>query len=643
MENTIPTRIFGFLQNFPPFSLLPKSELMELSEQVIVRYLQPSEVVFKQGEQPSPYLHVVRDGAIHLYREENEEQILVDECDEGDLFGLRPLLAEEAYLLTAKAEEESLLYSIKVDLLKALTKNQPKIAWYLAQNFASGVSQRLESIDQGRIFHDSTAKGDAFKLVEVQSVNHSKKPVTCSPQTTVQSAAIIMRTKRVGSIIVTDTNLRPQGILTDRDLRNQVVTGDVPLDACVSEIMSQPVITIPPDRSVADVQIAMMQHSIHHLCITENGRVNSPVVGVISEHDLLVIQGNNPAIFIREISRSQSADDLRRIREKAETLLLKYLLQEVSINFISSVMTEVNDALITKAITMSLAEMEAEGHPQPDIDFCWLALGSEGREEQLLRTDQDNALVFRDVPEADYPSTKEYFLAFAKKVTVILNHCGFDFCSGDMMASNPNWCLSLSEWKAQFSQWILTPTEQNIMYCSIFFDFRPLFGQIEMSEILANHIFDQLEEGATFLALLAKSALENPVPLTFFRNFVVERGGEHKDEFDIKRRAMMPLADAARLLILAAKQPRINNTFRRFDHLATLEPRNKELFEQAADAYEILIRYRALQGLKNKDSGRYINPSDLTKMERLNLRNSFRPINDLQDLLKVRFRLNLIG
>lgn len=643
MENTIPTRIYGFLKQYPPFTLMQKADVIRLSEQVVIHYLKAGETIFKQGENPAPYIYVVREGAIHLFKEEATGLILVDECDEGDLFGLRPLLAKQAYLLTARAEEETLLYAVKIDLLTTITANQPKIAWYLAQNFAAGVGQRVQQINQGRIFHEQAIANETFKLVEVQSIEHCKTPISCSPDTSIQEAALIMRQHRVGSIIITNKEQHPLGIVTDQDLRNKVVTGDYALDAAISKIMITPVVTIPTNQTVADVQIAMMKFGIHHLCLTENGRPDSKVVGILSEHDLLVIQGNHPAIFIRELKRSKNIEDLRRIREKAETLLYKYLLQEVSIGFISNMMTEVNDTLISKAIELATEQMKAENWEAPaEIKYCWLALGSEGREEQLLRTDQDNALVFEDVPEAELDNTKIYFLGLAKRVTVILNHCGFDFCPANMMASNPNWCLSLSEWKNQFTNWILTPTEKNVMYGTIFFDFRPISGAMHLAEALAEHIFKVLDKESKFLTFLAKNALKNPPPLTFFRNFMVEKSGEHKNEFDIKGRAMMPLADAARLLILSAKQTRINNTFHRFDHLATLEPQNKELFEQAADAYEILVRYRALQGLKNQNNGRYINPTELTKMERLNLRNAFRPINDLQELLKIRFRITLL-
>ncbi|MCB0628131.1 MAG: CBS domain-containing protein [Lewinella sp.] len=644
MENTIPTRILDFLKQYLPFSLLSEKTLLGICETVVVRYLQPSEIVFRQGATPDPFVYVVRDGAIKLLREESGSAVLVDECDEGDLFGLRPLLAEQEYWLTAQAVEETLLYAIRIDVLQPLLEEHPKVAWYMVQNFAAGLRNRMAEGGTLNLASERTLPNDEpFHLLEVQSISRRKPPVTCSPDSSIREAAQIMRDQRVGSIIIVSEALHPLGIITDKDLRNEVVAGTHDLVEPVTAIMSQPVVCMPADCTVADVQIAMMQRGIHHLCLTETGRSDSKVLGVVSEHDLLVLQGNNPAVFVREIRRSDNSSSLRRIREKAEQLLAKYLQQEVAIHFIANVMTQINDALINRVIEMSRQELTADGKKEPDLKWCWLALGSEGREEQLLRTDQDNALVFEDVAEADYAAVKDYFLSLARRVNELLAECGFEYCPADMMAGNPAWCLSLSEWKKQFSTWILSPTEKNVMYCTIFFDYRPVYGHAPLADALTEHIFETIRPDSVFLSLLARNALRNPPPLTFFRNFVVEKSGEHKDEFDIKGRAMMPLADTARLLVLNARQSRINNTFQRFDRMAELEPQNRELFQQAADAYEILMRYRTLQGLQNTDSGRFFKPAELTKMERLNLRNSCRPINELHDLLKVRFRTGMLG
>lgn len=638
MENTIATRIYDFLKGYPPFDLLGKSQLMALAERAIVQYCTPDEVITRQGADLHAHIYIVREGEVRLYNEGEPERVLVEKCDEGDLFGIQALITDEPYVLTAIASEESLIYGLPVKMLRELVETHPKLAFYLARSYASDYLRYLPKAYDQQVIADRATDND-LTLVEIQTIEPARSPVTCSGEKSIRTAAEIMSREEVSSIIVVNASQHPVGIVTDKDLRKQVATGKVSLETPIADIMSSPVITVSPRLTVADVQIQMVKHGIHHLCITEDGSDQSPVVGVLSEHDLLVIQANNPAVLIRNARRSKSVKDLRRIRERAELLLEKYIHREVDIDYISTIMTEINDALVRRSIELSEAEMDAEGHPKPSAAYCWLALGSGGREEQLLRTDQDNALVFSNVPEAKYEATKNYYLQLAAKITGKLNECGFDYCPADMMASNPKWCLSLAQWKRQFSKWIHEPTNEAILYCTIFFDYRTIYGDASLSAELTEHIFTELNERTIFLPFLAKNALQNPPPLTFFRDFMVERSGEHKDEFDIKSRAMMPLTDAARVLVLDTRVGKINNTFRRFAKLAEMEPQNRELYEQAAEAYELLMRYRTIQGLKNKNSGRFFKPSELTKMERLNLRNSFRPIRELQSLLNIRFQL----
>jgi CBS domain-containing protein len=343
-------------------------------------------------------------------------------------------------------------------------------------------------------------------------------------------------------------------------------------------------------------------------------------------------------VIIREIQRSEQVAQLADLRERAEQLLYKYLHQEVSIAYIAEIMSQVNDAIIERAIELAL-----ENRSAPPVAFCWLGLGSEGRKEQLLRTDQDNALVFADVEKEAYEEVKAYFLDLAREVTASLEACGFEYCPAEMMASNPRWCLSLSQWEQQFSHWIFEPGNQEILYANIFFDYRPVYGHTELAQALTEHIFECLDGRQLFLNFMAQHATKSPPPLSFFRNFIVEDDGEHKDEFALKKRAMMPLTDIARILTLEARLPGINSTIERFERLAELNDENKAVFEMAADAYEVLMRIRALQGLKNKDSGRFVRTEDLTKMQRVLLRNSFRPVKKLQETLRLRFQLNFFG
>ena len=444
-----------------------------------------------------------------------------------------------------------------------------------------------------------------------------------------------MATHQIGSIVVCDQEIRPIGIVTDKDLRIKVVAGDIRKKENISLIMSSPVICVKPGLSISELQILMIKNRINHLAVTQDGTIQSKLIGVVSEHDLVVQQADNPSILIREIRKSQSGEQLKRIRDKVERLIKKYIAQEVSISFITQVVSGINDEIIQQAIRLSEAKLGKELYK--GIKYCWLALGSEGREEQLLRTDQDNALIY--MQNDSIPDIKEKCIRLATEVTSILHEVGYEYCPAEMMASNPSWCQSVEEWQQTFHRWIYQPGEKEIMMCTIFFDYRPVYGEKSLVTSLTDHIFQLLDKQEVFLHLLAKNALENPPPLSFFRNFIVEKNGEHKDSFDIKLRAMMPLTDAARLLTLANRTGGENNTCKRFLSLADIEPQNAELYKMAADAYEILIRIRTKHGFSKNDSGRYIQPNEMDKMDRLLLRNAFQPIDELQKLIKIRFQL----
>jgi len=201
MENTIPDRIVSFLKKYPPFSLLDNRDLETISENVVIQFLHAGEFVFKEGVMPKAYIYMVREGAIQLLQEEGN--ILVEECDEGDLFGIRPLIAAQAYVLSAKAIEETLVYAIKTGNLKNLIEANPKLAYYLAQNFAVDIGSKYSKLYKGRLFLEKDLKNNmAASLFEIQSIQHSKVPVTCPPETSIQQAAIIMRDNKVGSILM---------------------------------------------------------------------------------------------------------------------------------------------------------------------------------------------------------------------------------------------------------------------------------------------------------------------------------------------------------------------------------------------------------------------------------------------------------
>jgi len=633
MKNTIAERIFDFLKDFPPFNFLDKEDLYSISANVQVLYLENDSYIFKQNDTIHNSFYIVKDGAIGVFR---DETILVDKCDEGDIFGLRAIIAKDDYLLSAKAIEESIVYSISSEILETIIEKNTDANKFLIASFATNTRNPYSKDDKGVLFANiETLQKNDSSFTEVQSADYSKNPITCGLETSIKEAALTMTNKRVGSIVIVEDE-KPLGIITDKDLRTKIATGLVSINETVDKIMSSPVITFPKYITVAEAQIAMLQNKITHLCITKNGTVDSKLCGILSEHDIIVIHGNNPSVLIKEVKRAKSAEALKDIREKAQDLLEGYLEQSIPIFFVSKIISAINDAITKKAIELSIDEMETK----PPVKFSWLALGSQGRKEQLLLTDQDNALIFEDVPKEHYQKTQEYFLRLAKIVTDKLNTVGFEYCPADMMASNKKWCLSVSKWKKQFDNWITHPDEDKIMLCTIFFDFDLIYGSKKLVKEISKSIFKSIDKYEIFLNFLGLNALKNPPPLSFFRQFLVEDSGEHKDQFDIKARAMMPLVDSARLLILSKNITSYNNTILRFEKLAELEPQNKDLYFSCIDTFKVLLRFRSNQGIKHNDSGRFVDLKPLSKDDRLKLKGCFKSIKNIQELVKIRFKLS---
>lgn len=625
--NTIAERIYDYLKGFPPFNLLTKDQLLSISKSVDVIYLENNQFLFEIGQPVINHFYVVRDGAVGLFRANYN---LVDKCDEGDIFGLRALLRKGKYKLNARAIEESIIYSISLENLEAYITTNADASQFLMASFASNTrGKNPNDYDFVKSLQNST------EYTYLQTADYSKNPITCGIDTKINEAASIMTEKHVGSIVITKDN-KPIGIITDKDLRTKIATGKHSIQDSVSSIMSSPVITYPETITVAEAQIAMLKHKITHLCITKDGTNNSELTGILSEHDIIVLRENNASALIKEIKRSHSAEQLRDIRQRTEKLLVRYLEQNIPIDFISKLVSAINDAITQRIIEFSISKM----NKKPPTQFAWLAIGSQGRQEQLLMTDQDNALVFEDVDEEKQNSTQSYFLKLSDHINKDLEIVGFELCPAKMMANNPKWCKSVSEWSLQFNSWITTPDQDNLMLCTIFFDYEHVYGDLELVSQLSDSIFKSIDNYDIFLTYLGRNALQNPPPLSFFRQFLVEDDGEHKDQFDIKARAMMPLVDAARLLILSHNIKAVNNTLERYEKLVELEPQNKDTYLFCIEAYKNLLTFRTEQGLKHNDSGRFIDLESLDKANRLQLKRSFKAVKDVQELIKMRFKLS---
>ncbi|MEM9113574.1 MAG: DUF294 nucleotidyltransferase-like domain-containing protein [Myxococcota bacterium] len=622
------------LRLIPPFDRLDDDDLRAVAMASEVRYLDRGDEIFSEASEPQGRFFVVKKGRVEIERTIDGERHLVDVCDDGDVFGIRALIVGQCYSARASVSEETLLFSVDYGVFSQIMERVPEVSLFFAAGFAAELPPLRERLVQAaqdvrRAWAEHPTRGSEHHVVRP-----GRDLVTSEAEATVRSVAQRMRDERIGSMLVVDDEGRPIGLVTDTDLRNRVVAEGLDVDSRVSSIMSSPVSTIRPDPTVDELTEQILRKGSRHFVVTEDGSADSAALGVVSEHDVLVTKRSTPSVIIDGLREAKDRDELRRYRDLGEELLGQYLGEEVTMKLVCAVLSQINDAMVRTAISWAQAELADQGRTQP-CDFCWMGLGSDGREEQLLRTDQDNAILYAE----DGEGHQEYFLELGSHVVDSLVEAGFARCEGDIMASNPRWVQSTAGWRKQFESWIDKPEPVALMHANIFFDFRAVAGELELARELRDWLVARCHQSRAFFPFFAHSAQANPPPLSFFRSVVVEQSGEHKDRFDIKARAMMPLCDAARVLVYDIRLAENVNTVARFRAIA----RKKggplgQLCEEAADAYELFIRFRAEEGLRCRNSGRFIEVERLSKLERQSLRNAFRIIEDLQLSLRQRYR-----
>jgi CBS domain-containing protein len=628
MTETVAAR----LRLHSPFDGLDRETLEDVARQVRIRYLEEGETVFTEGHPPLDEVFQIQKGSIEVRRTVGGESVLVALTDAGDVIGLRAHLAERHYAASAVTREPTLLYAIPYSAISQAMDRGPRFARRLAASFAADAPLRGDAMADALRLPSTPPPAQEERLLqrfdETRRLEPTRDVVTCSVTDSLAEAARRMTARRVGSILVVDEEGRPRGILTDSDLRGAIAEELDSAATPVSARMSTPVSCVPDGLPMAELTAQMLSRRIHHVAVTEDGTDGTPLLGVLSEHDVLRAQGSLPTVLRSQIRRARSGGDLKAAMDGAEGLLREYLEAEVSMQLVAAVSTALNDRLLDRCIAL------AGPAPGP---YCWLAMGSEGRGEQLLRTDLDNALIRPEDGDA------EAYLAWAAKVIDLLNAAGFARCPAGMMADQAGLNLTPSEWRERFGRWIEQPTARALMMSTIYFDLRPVAGDVELGVSLRTFLRERIAANHGFLPFLAKNALANPPPLSFFRNFVVERSGEHRNAFDLKARAMMPLTDAARVLDL---DPEIGGdgsargTPARFRNLR--DPNRAELYEEAALAYELLMRLRARQGLAANDSGRFLPIDSLGQLERESLRSVFAVIGDVQRVLASRYRTDFI-
>ncbi|MBN1186651.1 MAG: cache domain-containing protein [Bacteroidales bacterium] len=457
-------------------------------------------------------------------------------------------------------------------------------------------------------------------------------PISCSINTSIKKVAELMTRNNFNAVLITAESGQHIGIITEGDLRRRVIIKELDYHKPASEIMSAPLISIDEKALFIEAVLSMSKHNVKYLVIRNS---SNEIESIVSADILRKIQFQSHAILLRNINFAGSVDDIKSAHNQLPQLIKALIDNGMSSKNVNRVMTMVSDAITKKLIEFALQEMG-----DPPVPFAFVALGSEGREEQTLKTDQDNAIIFEDVSAENIDHVTKYFLKLGDTICTWLNQTGYVYCPGNIMAKNPKWCQSLTIWKNYFTTWISESTPQALLELNIFFDFRAIYGDLNLCKELNNHIDELIAIHPPFLLHMTENTLLYKPPLGILGNILVKDTDEKKHAMDIKE-SMVPLVSLARTYALKYKIHE-SNTIQRLELLYKQKVFQPSTFKDMIDAYKFLMQLRLKHQANQMDAGKnpdnLILPNILTTVEVSLLKKVLSGITKLQSMLSYDFK-----
>ncbi|MDX1443347.1 MAG: DUF294 nucleotidyltransferase-like domain-containing protein [Gammaproteobacteria bacterium] len=601
-----------FLAATSPFDALESDALDRLIADLTLSYSPRNTTLIHHGEE-NHELYILRSGAVEL-RDANGERVEVLEA--GESFGFPSLLTGGAAQYDVVTVDDSLLLHLDEDAFSRLRAQVRRVEQYFNREHAARISNALE-------------RKPRFSAITVTLASVMQSPpVKIDADASIREAAKRMSENSVSSLLVTDGEGRLQGILTDKDLRNRVLAEGREPATPLSDVMTANPHVDTPDAFAFDALLNMIRFNVHHLPVCENDRP----VGMVTIGDLMTVHAEHPVYFIGQVMRQGTVEELAALAPRSEELFLQLAEADARFDQIGRLMTMVSDAF-----TRRLVALAEEQLGPPPCEYTWLALGSQARREQVMKTDQDNGLVYADnAPDG----ADAYFEKLANFVNDGLDACGYAYCPGEVMARNPEWRQPLKTWKSYFRNWINEPEKKSLMYASIFFDLRHVHGEERFVDELKQLIGDAARNNQIFLATLSGNALTHEPPLGFLGQFVLQSGGEQGKALDLKHRGLVPIIDLARIHALASGEARVN-TQGRLRAAADAGMLNRNDARNLLEAFELIgyirLQHQAQQLREHRDIDNYVAPKSLSTFQRRHLKDAFQVVRTAQAALKNRW------
>jgi len=519
------------LSRVPPFAQMDTQALdffLTRSEQ---RYYAPDEVITTPDDGPVRELFFIRSGAVVGERGSGDARTSAFEYERGDLFPVSAAVAQRAVTARYKAVQDTFVLVLPVAAMRDLSARSAPFADFLnrrIQKFLELSRRELQVAYSSQTLAEQSLETPLGTLA-------TRAPVACRPDTPLREALSTMHARRIGSVLVTDEAGHPLGILTRYDVLGRVLLAGVPLDAPMSQVMVQPVRSLTTEHTAQDAALLMSRHGIRHVPVTRDG----VAVGIVSERDLFAMQRLSLKQVSTGIRAAQDVESLRLTALEIRRFAHNLLSQGVQARQLTALISHLNDVL-----TERLLQVLAAQHGVELSRICWLALGSEGRSEQTIATDQDNALI---LPDDATPAFAEQVRLFARAVNLALDQCGYPLCKGGIMAGEQGGAVTLREWRERFAAWIDHGAPQDLLNASIYFDFRCLAGDASLAEALRSEVVEAARRTPRFLKQMALNALQHGAPLNWLGSIDTDDQGT----VDLKLQGTAIFVDAARLYALA--------------------------------------------------------------------------------------------
>ena len=605
--------VTDFLAEHAPFAAVPRADLERLARRLTIRYARRGSRLMSVGR-GNDEVFVVRSGAVQIT---DDNGTLVSRGGEGTAFGTTAL-GDQPSRFDVVAIEDSLLLVLPAPAFRELAAAHTAVEDFFSQQRAARLRHALQTMPHSE-------RQSAVLQTRLRDLLR-REPITTTGDATIREAAQLMAREQVSSLLVVEGD-RLVGIVTDRDLRTRVLAAGLDTSAPVNAMMTTDPVTARPDDIAMELILEMTSRNIHHMPVVGGDGGTTPL-GMLTSTDLMRLERANPIHLVGDVAKAGDLDTLVTLSQRLPRIIDQLVHEDATADGIGRIVTAVGDAIEQRLLHLA----ERELGPSPAA-YAWVVLGSQARLEQGPGSDQDNALVLSDDAT---PDDAPWFEALATFVVDGLVACGYPRCPGDIMATNPRWRQPLREWKRTFAKWIDEPVPDAILRSAIFFDLRTVHGDHSLVAELQEQIRVSAPRSARFLAHLARNAAANEPPLGFFRGFVLEREGEHKDTLDLKRGGFHAVVEVARVHALSRGLPQVS-TLSRITAAAGAGGLSAARAADLHDAFEFIRYVRLLHQAKQIRSGEqpdnFVAPSELSSFEKRHLRDAFQIVRTAQQTI----------